>query len=123
MSDILDCGHNPSKHGAFTTGYSTDLEGKRHCYDCCAKNGRESMVRDGHSRGLPLYWSGGDEVTDWPGHLRFKLYPWRRVSRHNWGLLRTDFWFNGPDGFVWHGFQIGENTQIAHCRRTKERCK
>lgn len=115
MDKALDCGHLASK----PHGYGKDPDGHTTCYDCCAQQGRDQMKHDGHSRGLPLYWTG-DEVTDWPGRLRFPLFPARRKSRHNIGGTRTDFWFRGPDGHIWHGYHIGHQTQIAHCRRTQQ---
>ena len=34
---------------------------------------------------------------------------------------RLDVWFYGPDGYIWHGVQYGDNTQIVHCKRSSER--
>ena len=60
------------------------------------------------------------EVTDWPGMLRFHAMgfsaSWHNMAGKNG---RVDFYFRGPDGFVWHGYQIGNFNEIAHCRRTK----
>jgi hypothetical protein len=58
------------------------------------------------------------EVINWSGTVRF---PIRRVrkGRHNVARVRHDVWFNGPDGFVWHGVLYGMNTQVVHCKRTK----
>ena len=66
------------------------------------------------------YTKQGDAwtVTDWPGRLSFPALG-RKTSWHNIGRERVDFWFVGPDGFVWHGYQIGDWNQIAHCKRTK----
>ena len=141
MSDtmVLDCGHE-SQPGGFACGYGTvmsDVKGSRDpirirlCYDCCAAGTRMRMIELGtamlylvklkedptnfHTKLLPKY-----EVTDWPGRLRFKVHSSKQNS-HNWGELRVDVWFNGPDGHVWHGYSIGHNTQIAHCQRTKRK--
>lgn len=112
--ELLDCGHPASAHGKNTTGYGTDREGKRYCYDCCAEIDRQDMIATGKAT---LYLSGW-EVTDWTGHLRFQAGTVRK-GRHNMAWVRYDVWFLGPDGHEWHGVQYGDNTQICHCRRTK----
>jgi hypothetical protein len=53
------------------------------------------MVEKGHSKCLPLYYKD-DEVTNWPGTLRFPIHG-MKTNRHNMGGVRTDFWFNGWD--------------------------
>ena len=116
--EVLDCGHPPSEHSSFTTGYGT-FNGKRHCYDCCANNEKKWMIEKGRTA---LYLMQYDdkpwEVTDWSGKLRFKVTS-RRVGRHNWGLKRYDVWFTGPDGRLWWGVQYGDNTQLVHCKATR----
>lgn len=129
---ILDCGHEPSPHSPYTTGYGEDLDGKRYCYACCADRDRASMIETGRAT---LYLVKTDKVhrigcnshpvhaiTNWPGSLSFPVYHVRK-GRHNIAGRRYDCWFHGPDGFVWHAVQYGEWAQIAHCRRTKERAK
>lgn len=120
QTTVCDCGHPPSAHGSHVTGYGVDMEGKTACYDCCAKQERQMMIETG--KATLYYTREGDGwfVVDWPGHLRFKATG-NRQSRHNWGRIRSDFWFVGPDGFIWHGYQIGDWNQLAHCKRTKEK--
>ena len=116
---ILDCGHVPSAHGPHTTGYGRDGDtGRTFCYECAAEIDRQWM-RD-HDR-TTLYLvertSGQWELTNWPGTLR--LSPYRvRIGRHNMARKRYDAWvsFEGAD---WHFVTYGDNTQIAHGRRTK----
>lgn len=130
---LLDCGHTETRpHSYITRGYATDAAGKTACYACCAERERAAMIETGRAT---LYLSYDAErggynnkvirysnvrVTDWPGVLEFKCGG-LRTGRHNIAGKRYDVWFRGPDGFVWHGVQYGENTQIAHCKRTKER--
>ncbi len=114
MTDTLDCGHPPSEHESFTTGYGTDLAGKRHCYDCCAKQMKRDMILNGHA----VLYDCDVELKDWPGKLVFKVIE-RRTSRHNLAGSRHDVWFTGPDGRRWHGVRCGNNTQIVHCKSTK----
>jgi len=119
-NQVLTCG----------TGYAQTRDGKTICYACCGKRDRQTMIDTGHSRNLPLYLvtkpdSAGTpiwEVTNWPGSLRFRVSGMRK-GKHNIARTRYDIWFNGPDGFEWHGVQIGEWTQIVNCRRTKTKFK
>lgn len=95
------------------TGYATAPQGKV-CYECCATRDKAAMRADGK---YTLYLSDG-QVTNWPGTLRFPVRKLRK-GRHNLARVRYDFEFIGPDGKLWTGYQIGDNTQIAHCRRVK----
>jgi hypothetical protein len=130
---ILECGHEPSEHSEFTTGYGVkEVNGKdfRCCYECCAKDDRDSMLSSGRAtlyldmnpRKAPPFGYSRESarVTNWPGSLEFWTGPVRK-GRHNIAGRRYDVWFTGPDGKDWHGVQYGENTQICHCRRTKSR--
>lgn len=126
---VLDCGHAPSLHAAFTTGWGSDASGRRYCYDCCAERTRADMIKTGRAT---LYLvidsvtndtasqtiTRGWRVQDWPGHLRFPaLYV--RTGKHNMARTRRDFEFRGPDGYIWTGTQYGANNDVAHCKRTK----
>ncbi len=111
----LDCGHKPSKHQSFTTGYGVNAEGKTACYDCCARVEEKNMKDSGRA---VLYLVNNDsEVTDWPGHLRFKISH-KRTGRHNWGIKRIDIWFNFGNE-TWHGVHYGDNNDLVYCKRTK----
>jgi hypothetical protein len=112
--ELLDCGHPVSEHLSITTGYGTDKDGKKHCYECCAVRDKAAMIEDGKAT---LYLAK-NEVTNWPGSLRFAV-SYTRKGRHNIAGSRHDVWFTGPDGKRWHGVQFGENTQLCHCRRIK----
>lgn len=127
MQTILDCGHPPAARidnwdGSWVgTGYGRDsITGETRCYQCCANLERARMIETGKAT---LYLTGETytyEVTDWPGLLRFEAR-YVRSGRHNIAGTRLDFEFTGPDGFRWVGVQYGEGTQIAHCKRTKEK--
>ena len=117
-----ECGEDKVHDSTISTGYGTDADGRKICFDCCAENDRQSMIDNGHSKCLPLYLSnreGKCELTNWPGTLRFSIRAHRR-NGHNIAGFRTDVWFAGPDGHIWHGVQYGGFTQICHCRRTKQ---
>ncbi len=116
----LDCGHAPSPHESFTTGYGTTSDGKKHCYECIAIIDQAQMVNTGKAT---LYLSvnerHGYEVTNWPASIRFRVNTYRK-GHHNIAGSRYDVWFTGPDNRQWHGVQYGYMTQIVHCKRTKE---
>ena len=128
---ILDCGHAPSPHEAFSTGYGTDSAGKTLCYACCAARDRADMIATGRtalylqetdgSRVEPFTSRDRMRVTNWPGSLSFPVTHFRK-SRNGggFGSQRTDAWFAGPDGYIWHAVNRGDN-DIARCKRTKER--
>jgi hypothetical protein len=97
------------------TGYALQDNGAPVCYACCAELDKEYMREHGK---ISLYLADRD-VTNWPGSLRFPVWSIKK-SPHNIARWRYDAWFNGPDGHVWHGVQYGENTQLIHCKRTKE---
>lgn len=140
MSQLLDCGHPVpvlAEGHVGGTGYGTTADGKKHCYACCGLQDLEAMKKDGritlylscsndgNTAGLygnkrpaiGTYMSG--KVSNWPSSIVFKAQV--KVGDHNLAGRRYDTWFDGPDGFVWHGVQYGDNTQIVHCKRTKER--
>lgn len=119
---LCDCGHAPSvkpNAGSGGTGYGVWTDGLTYCYDCCAKNERQAMIDTGKAT---LYHVKRDDgkwaVTDWPGRLSFPVLG-QKKSWHNIGRKRVDLWFVGPDDHIWHGYQIGDWNQIAHCKRTK----
>lgn len=108
------------------TGYAIKGNGHKICYQCCAIIDRQEMIEEGK---IVLYhmpadgskpWNHG-KITNWPGTLSFPVSGSSK-SFHNFAGKdgRTDFWFKGPDGHIWHGYQIGHYNQIAHCKRTKE---
>lgn len=138
---ICSCGHPPTPQapGAGGTGYGrvfvrSDASGdvyETRCYDCCAAHIRDRMAK-GHPATLYLVeHTGGTlsehsnrdraRVTDWTGKLSFDVTGLRRSPRGGgFGSQRTDAWFNGPDGYVWHAINRGD-MDIARCRRTRQK--
>ena len=114
--------HHDVLDGVGGTGYGTNQDGNPVCYECCGVVDREAMLRDGHSKTLPLYLTSKDGrrfVGNWCGTLQFPVRHYQS-GRHNIAGTREDVWFIGPDHHVWHGVQYGQWTQIVHCKRTKE---
>lgn len=115
--------------GATGYGVPTEAPHLRYCFACCAQRDRADMAATGRAvlyltvatrvRGAGLRVTGW-HVTNWPGSLDLNV---RCVQsgRHNIARKRRDVWFDGPDGYVWHGTQYGENTDLVHCKRTKHR--
>ena len=118
-NEILDCGHVPSETGKFGTGYGMDAQGKKYCYDCCAEMDKSDMDKSGkYTLYLTHNSTDGYKVTNWPGTLKYRVFDFKK-SRHNFGGIRTDVWFFDHAGKKWHGYQIGNFTQICHVKRLK----
>ena len=116
---VLDCGHTPSSHGPMTTGYGEDASGRRRCYECCADADKASMIADGRATLYVSLKQGNRAVTNWPRSLSFPCLAFGVSPRAGgFGSQRTDAWFIGPDGYIWHAVNRGDN-DIARCKRTK----
>lgn len=98
------------------SGYGQDSGGNVFCYDCCAVKDKEQMLRD---RNAVLYLDDvKHRVSNWPGTLKFDVKAmW--VNRHNMDGRITHVRFIGPDNKVWSGKQVGNNSQLCYCKRTK----
>lgn len=108
-------------------------EGQRICYACCAERDKQQMREDGQ---ITLYLTGVAplhsnrhsyvidpkwKIGNWPGSLEFRpMGQSVKVGNHNLAGVRYDVWFIF-EGWVWHGFSIGNNTELLHCKRTKQR--
>lgn len=117
---ILDCGHTPSPHSIFTTGYGEDARG-RICYACCGEQDRARMLETGNAT---LYLTGAGKarrVANWPDTLSFPVVAERVSPRGGgFGSQRTDAWFYGPDGFLWHVVNRGDN-EVVRCAVLKQK--
>jgi hypothetical protein len=115
------CGnHCKREPGSLSLGYGYTADKARVCYSCCADSDRAEMLETGRHGCLYLTPAGnGWKVGNWPGSLQFQCY----YAKHSWHNFagkngRTDAWFNGPDGHVWHAVRIGD-MDICRVRRTK----
>lgn len=106
------------------SGYGLDPQtSAKVCYACCGLRDRESMIKHGDATLYLVRSDNGQwKITNWPASLSFPCGSPRK-GRHNIAGSRYDAWFAGPDGFIWHAVNYGENSQIARCRRTKEPSK
>lgn len=108
------------------SGYGEDSEGNKVCYECCGKQDKEWMQKEGK---ILLYlttepaWKGAGYgtayISNWPDSLKF-TGRYRR-GRHNIARYQYNVKFTGPDGFIWTGRTVGDMTQVCHCRRTKQK--
>jgi len=115
--------------------YAHTPDNKRVCRECAGARIRAEMVKSGRitlylifrPQEVPDYQKGvhyrnrGWYVTDWAGSPSMVFPATIHKGRHNIARTRYDAWFRGPDGYIWHGLQYGENTQICHCRRTNRK--
>jgi hypothetical protein len=109
---------------SITTGYGYDERKKPICYECCAEGDKRFMREKGK---ITLYLCESTPIdgvkryvlSNWPGSFKIKLN-YVRKGRHNIAGTRYDFRFSF-EGYIWHGVQYGEMTQIAHCKKTKEK--
>jgi len=113
---------------SISTGYATDNDGNKVCFDCCGWEDKAYMVMEGkNTLYLTINNHNSDEfntarkdfvISNWPGTYKTHCTYYRK-GRHNITGSRYDVWFTGPDSMPWHGVQYGENTQIVHCKRIK----
>lgn len=123
----------PSPEGSITTGYGiipgTD---KKVCYPCCAERDKQQMRDTGKitlyltviepdpnvlgTRLLPPRYAC--KITNWPSSL--VLQGGCRKGKHNIARTRYDVWFNF-EGYEWWGVSYGEDAQLVHCKRTKQK--
>lgn len=99
---------------SFTTGYGIDENGRKICYECCAKQDESWMNEHGK---ITLYFTGNN-ITNWPGSLSFKaLYV--KKSFHNIAGYVNFVTFKDHNGKLWYGRQYGAWSDICHCKRYK----
>jgi len=110
------------KKDSISTGYGINAKGEKHCYECCAKEDIKNMDKEGkYILYLTIVNNGTSnyaKITNWPSSLVFDYLSYT-TGGHNWGLKRYDVWFTDHRSYEWHGYTIGDNTQICHCKRSK----
>lgn len=124
LAPILDCGHTASEHSTFTTGYGTDANGKRHCYDCCQERDTAYMRERGR---IDAYLSSdGKTVTGWPGYALLTVTREWITSAGGFAACTpiTRVWAADDAGTRWHGRGPGRGmymrlTRSVDARRAK----
>ena len=80
---VLYCGHPPSPHSDFTTGYGKDAAGRTYCYACCHARDLETMRTA--DRFTCYVGCDGRTLTTWTGEklgtvTLGAVHPWSRKS-------------------------------------------
>ena len=114
---LLDCGHAESPHSSFTSGYGIDTEGKKHCYDCCLKNDKDSMRETGKCFAYHSQKNGKPNIINWPGGVISDKVSILKMMCDNFGGERTYLRFKF-EGEIWSGFSLGAGTYLR-AKRTK----
>ena len=117
---LLDCGHPESPHSELTTGYGTDSDGRRHCYDCCLARDLAYMSEHGK---LSAYLSGdGKSITTWPGGKLADVIDLWQTSAGGFlcGVKIARVRARSVSGEMWHGRGPGRGMYI---RMTKTKTK
>lgn len=117
------CGAECSKQDGWTTGYATLPGGDKVCFDCAAQHEQEYMIKEGKTILYLTHNSSGEwQVSNWSGRLAFPVIWWENSEHSCFGgyTQRTDAWFIGPDGAIWHAKNIGD-MDAARCRRTRKK--
>lgn len=111
------CKTDKSYISDITTGYGTDKEGNKICFDCCRDNDINSLVNLQPKQKFCLYYDGL-HITNWPGTLKLKS---NRITKgkHNFCRTRTDVYFT-LDKYNFHGVQMGDWNQILHINKVKQ---
>ena len=113
------CGEHNTHDSDFSTGYGTDRDGNKVCFECCGKQDSAELMSLPIGGKMCLYLSmdKGKEyfVSNWPGTFKIHIHSVRK-GRHNMAGNRYDVWFD-YFGNSYHGTQYGDNTQICHIRR------
>lgn len=108
--------------GEFCTGsaFGRDDQDRTICYRCCGIRDGLSMRETGRATLYLVKRGVSWAVTNWPDSISFPVTEIRKGA-HNMARVRYDFWFRVNNVEQWYGYQIGDNTEIAHCRRLKAR--
>lgn len=95
------------------------------CYQCCAIEDKRAMRERGEHCLYLVECNKSDIIqerymlTNWPNTLKLPLIG-MRIGRHNMARTRIDVWFVF-EGYIWHGVQWGECSQLCRVKQTKER--
>ena len=112
------CGSEITHNDNFTAGYGLDDQNNKICYACCGEIDKDFMREHGKITLYLVERQGKWFVTNWPSSLEFRASV--KVGHHNIAGKRYDAWFVF-EGYYWHGVKYGDNTEICHCKKTKDK--
>ena len=111
----------PFQVGCSLPGYGKDRDGNIVCYDCAGKMDADTLESLKPGEWMDLYLvndvDGNYWVQNWPGSLKFNIYPpphWQAQSFRNW----YDIWFFFRNN-RYHGVKYGNNTEIVHIQKVR----
>lgn len=114
--DCYQCKEHKIHESDISTGYGSDKDGNKICFDCCGKNDMEQLRNLKPKEKMCLYLNTKNKkITNWPGTLKIQLH-YIREGKHNIAGKRYDTWFSLGQ-FNYHGVQYGNNTQIIHIKK------
>lgn len=79
---VLDCGHPPTA-SVFDTGYGIDGDGKKLCYECCARRDEESLQAGQPTLLYLRFDDHGGQLVNWPGTLSIPCRYARGKAQYN----------------------------------------
>jgi|CXWK01.1.fsa_nt_gi hypothetical protein len=112
----FQCGQNKTHESPVSTGYGRDKNDNKICFDCCGINDAKELTEMPIGAKTVQYWDGKN-IINWPSSLKITPY-YTTKGRHNMARTREDIYFRF-NGFNFHATQYGNNSQIAHIRKTK----
>jgi hypothetical protein len=108
MSKVLDCGHGPSPHGAYTTGTAHTPDGKEICWNCSNEEQRQDL--EDATDYVGYLSEDGKEITTWPGGKLADVTYYNPVKYYGfYGIPFTRVFWRATDGHgqLWHGSSPG----------------
>ena len=110
------CKQEKPVHKSGPTGYGTNSDGEKICYQCAAELDKEALRSLKPGEKIAMYFDKGKrEVTNWPETLRIPCY--YEHIKHNFAreAYAVSFWF---EGFRFYGRNIGDN-DIVNVKKAK----
>lgn len=112
------CKEHKVHESDITTGYGTDNDGNKVCFECCGKNDLETLGNLPKGERMCLYLNTKDKtVSNWPGTLKINV-GYIRTGKHNIAGKRYDTWFSLGQ-FNYHAVSYGDFTEICHVKKLK----
>lgn len=108
------CEKEKTHESDISTGYGTDKDGNKICFDCCGIDDANNLTNLKKGDKYILYWDG-QNIINWPSSLKIKPYSVKK-GKHNMARTRDDIYFKF-NGFNFHAVQYGSNSQIAHIKK------
>jgi hypothetical protein len=103
-----------------TTGFAVNNKDEKICYECCGEVDAFELKILKPKQKYVLYLDREKKtLSNWPGTFVIQLES-IKIGKHNFAGKRYDAWFRYA-GFDYHMVQIGDNTQIAHITKTKDK--